>query len=1015
MVQLSEDDGEILGMGSRIFSEPLDAKTKTPTNAKRRAKRMLRRLIARKAERKQKIEALLQAEGMLPNRGPEFDELFNDHKIHPYLLRKKGLDDALTLHEFGRVLHHLCVHRGYKSNRKAMLSSLVQDPDVRALIEEDERERAQRREARETREREQEEREEGKVIAAIAELRTILREDGARTLGEHLARLMEEGKRVRRGADLLANYDREMVEDEFNKLWETQIAHHPKLRNAELRARVHHSIFFQRPLRIQRFLVKPCPFHPSRRRADRALPTSHQYRILQTVNNIRVRGPEDLSERPLTPEERSTLVGLLHSQLEVRWTGVSRSLRLRGYEFNLEQGGLETLEGNTTSIRLERAIGAKWNALDLQAQDELVHDLIHTDRLDGALKRLRRHWGLTAEEAYRTVTTELAKGTMSLSAKAMRQMLPRLAAGERYDQAKTALIAEGVFVQPDRDPDDQSRLDRLPLPPDVRNPVANRALHQLRKVFHAVLDAYGPIDAVHVETTRELKLTKKQKEEVEKQNKLNAAANARARVALRGLVEFTGVEPSRDDLEKYRLWEESEGTCPYTGQTIALTELYGPNVDVEHIIPFPRCWDDSFRNKTLCVASFNRERKRNRTPYECLQGPGELDAVLTRVNSFSRMKRGKKRLFELDLNDEVVDGFLNRQLNDTSIIAKQARAYLSQVVPNIVPVKGGATAILRDVWGLEYALSEEGKDRNDYRHHAADALIVALTSRSLFQKLSRRSGQVGAREIVRQGFAAVCPVKNLLAKAKSHLEPMLVSHMTTRKITGALHEDTAYGLVRPGLYAYRKGIQSLTASEIERIRDDYLRKRIRDLGPDHLKALPAPGLVLTNKHGKPYVVRRVRLTKVLKDEHMVGMKDGDGDLTKFHPKGSNHHVAVYENSDGEREYEVVSTIEVARRAKQRLPLYQAEKPGGWRMVMAWHKNDVVEIEGTPHEFYKVLSFSLDNPVYMVLRPLHRAAGDTGLAVPSNAQLNREVLCKTKAHFRLFRRVVNLSPLGHLNE
>ena len=53
------------------------------------------------------------------------------------------------------------------------------------------------------------------------------------------------------------------------------------------------------------------------------------------------------------------------------------------------------------------------------------------------------------------------------------------------------------------------------------------------------------------------------------------------------------------------------------------------------------------------------------------------------------------------------------------------------------------TGTLRRAWGLEAILREEtpssieGKPRNDYRHHAIDAIAVALSRPKLIAALSR--------------------------------------------------------------------------------------------------------------------------------------------------------------------------------------------------------------------------------------------------------------------------------------
>ena len=134
------DPSALKDCGSRIFQEAVDAKTRTPKNKARRGARAARRQLSRRKHRRQALSELLVENGLLPKDESELHALLLDDKeCNPYLLRKKGLDERLDLHEFGRVLAHLNRRRGFKSNRKAQLSEIFKEyPDVMALVKKDE-------------------------------------------------------------------------------------------------------------------------------------------------------------------------------------------------------------------------------------------------------------------------------------------------------------------------------------------------------------------------------------------------------------------------------------------------------------------------------------------------------------------------------------------------------------------------------------------------------------------------------------------------------------------------------------------------------------------------------------------------------------------------------------------------------------------------------------------------------------------------------------------------------------
>ena len=99
---------------------------------------------------------------------------------------------------------------------------------------------------------------------------------------------------------------------------------------------------------------------------------------------------------------------------------------------------------------------------------------------------------------------------------------------------------------------------------------------------------------------------------------------------------------------------------------------------------------------------------------------------------------GKARKF----HEETVtlEDFLPRQLVDSQYIARQVHDYITCLGTDVVCTKGNHTATLRQHWGLNRVLRHDEidiKNRDDHRHHAVDAIIIALTDRSPLQQLSR--------------------------------------------------------------------------------------------------------------------------------------------------------------------------------------------------------------------------------------------------------------------------------------
>lgn len=69
-------------------------------------------------------------------------------------------------------------------------------------------------------------------------------------------------------------------------------------------------------------------------------------------------------------------------------------------------------------------------------------------------------------------------------------------------------------------------------------------------------------------------------------------------------------EPSKADIEKYRLWMEQNHISPYTGRIIPLSRLFTADYEIKHIVPRALFFDDSFGNKTICEAEVNSLKDR---------------------------------------------------------------------------------------------------------------------------------------------------------------------------------------------------------------------------------------------------------------------------------------------------------------------------------------------------------------------------------------------------------------------
>ncbi len=886
----------LIACGTRIFQEAVDAKSRIPKNQARRAARSARRLVARRKMRLNSVFNILLKTGLLPNNTDEREKIFTDNKsFDPYQLRKKALDNKLTPYEFGRVLYHLAHRRGFQSNRK------VSSKD------------------------------DGEVRISIISLHQEIKNANCRSLGEYLANQPTKRNRYT---------DRSMYQEEFELVWQEQQKHYPDLLNQALKVSIHRVIFFQRPLKIQKYLVGKCTFEPSKKRAHRALLEVQRFRILQDLNNLAIKNPISREYRTLADSERKKLLELLERQKTLSWNKARTELELHeGEIFNLEEGKKKELIGSRTAFALRSILKKQWDEMEQARQNDLITDMLTIDNERGFLNRMKSHWGFDSETAEKLAKTELEPGYARLSLKAIRKIIPYLEQGMTYDKACNAVGYNDSMRN------QQTAVEKLGVPPYIRNPVVQKALYETRKAINAIIHEYGKLAIIRIEMARDMKLTRRQREEWQKKQKENEKTNDKARDILQN--EFRIQNPTRADIQKYNMWIECNMTCPYTGTVISREMLFSPKMDVEHILPYSRSLDDSYMNKTLCMAAENRTIKHNKMPYEAYYADEvKYQSILQRIKTLPWPKRRRFEQKEID-----TDKFVERQLNDTRYICVEVKKYLQQIGVSVEISKGEATAALRHRWNLNRILSEDGsleKNRADHRHHAIDAIVIALTSRSLFQRLSRLSAQSGVA-LSESGFHLEKPWSSFYEDVDDKVRNIIVSHATSHKIRGALHEETAYGYSsHDRCFVYRKPLSSLTETEIEKIRDNKVKqlvqKRIVQFDGNLKKALADANNPLLHVDGKT-PIKNIRLVANLNQNTVRGIKSREGKTYKFFKYGNNHHVEIIGNiNSGERKGVFVTAIEAAKRARiDKTSIVQHNHGSEWRLVTSLCINDMVEI------------------------------------------------------------------------
>ena len=942
----------IVGMGVRVFPEGVDRDTKgleKSKNTTRREARGARRTHQRRNLRKRQLLGALRFKGLLPSDDSQLISLFH---TNPYELRKKGLDEKLEPYEFGRVLYHLSQRRGFKSNRKSGKAK-----------------------------------EDGVVIKGANALQTEMDAKGCRTMGEYFAGLNPEEQRIR------GKYTfRSMYEKEFDLLWEKQKGFYPNVLTDELCKKIRDEIiFFQRPLKPTDELIGECELEPGEKRCPRGDWYARQFRILQDVNNLIIQNP-DGTEQKLTADQRKILLDELGQKEKLTFDKIRQKLGLMetqkfNAEYKIGRSGktVESLKGDnfSWSMRSKNIFGPKkWDAIDEQEKMKLNEWLVGLE--DDQLKeKLRNEYGFDDKQIEAVLKISLPQGYMSFSRKAIIKLLEFMEQG--------AITPEAISVAyRDRKPTGEKgeNLDKLPTPEDLRNPIVNKALFEVRKVVNAIVREYGKPAKVKIEMARDVQGNKRQRDELHWKQHENKERNEDARKRLK---EDIGInKPTRDDVIKYNLWEECGKMCPYTGKHISQTALFGPNPEfqVEHILPYDRSLDDSYMNKTLCEVHENKDVKKNQTPYEAYSHePEKYEQILERVNK-SQMPYPKRKKFwqkEIDLDQHIA-----RELNDTRYICKEVVRYLKQLGVYVSGTRGKITAELRHQWGLDGIFDELKVRRDDdHRRHGVDAVVVGVTENEHLRKLARSKYSV-------TGERFDPPWRDFREEVREKVKHINVSHRVQRKVSGKLHEETNYGPTGrkdekgQDIYVYRKPLDGLTIPMVKDIVDPVVREivkgRLIEKGIDLGKGdkIPKdvwkkePLYMRTTKSNKKVLIKSVRIQNV--KTNVIPLKNNSGEVYRVVEPGSNHHIEIYEYKDKKgrikREGIVVSLFEAVSRSRAKKAVVQREHGEERNFVCSLCKGDMFVLQMDENEPILCCIQEIWESTNIVLRP-HTHVGENG--------------------------------------
>lgn len=787
---------EILGLGSRIIpyegteGKDFEKGTGESRNSVRTQMRTIRKGYDRYQLRRKYLVQELLKHNMLPS-----DGLKKLPKMQLWELRNKAAAEKVDLHELGRLLLWLNQKRGYKSSRS---DSNLDKKDT-------------------------------EYVAMVKNRHQQIKEQNL-TIGQHFYQQLKNDEFYRVKENI---FPREAYIEEFDCICNEQKKHYPNILNDDIIAKIRNEIiYYQRPLKSQKGLVSVCEFEGFWRKsldgreyfvgpkvAPKSSPIFQYAKLWESINSIRIENKQG-NEIEITLEQKQALFEYLDNNEKLTPTDIQKILGLKKNECFFNKQLTKGIKGNTTKhaivncfddiskyahlIKFSVSIIETSNQtylykksdgevlgektlkyVDPNVENEPLYQLWHTiysiSDQDECSRVLQQKFSIEKEVAEKLANIDFTKqGFGNKSAKTIRKILPYLIEGDGYSEA---MCYAGYNHSNSLTKDENLRrelLDRLkPIAKNsLRQPIVEKILNQMVNVVNAIIDKYGKPDEIRVELARELKQSKDERNETF----LNITKRERENEQIAKKLQEFGLRATRNNILKWRLYEEMDNEdkklnaiCIYCGQPISLVDaIKGADVDIEHIIPKSKLFDDSQSNKTLAHRHCN-SGKGDMTAYDFMKTKSTeaFNAYVERVSMLysNRVIKKAKRDKLLMTESKIPDNFIDRQLRESQYIAKKAREVLQTISYNVWATSGNVTAELRNLWGWDDVTmnlqfnkykelgltsfveweSEHGKNkhrkevitgwskRDDHRHHAIDALVIACTKQGYIQRFNTLS------------------------------------------------------------------------------------------------------------------------------------------------------------------------------------------------------------------------------------------------------------------------------------
>ncbi len=420
---LDSETMKIKAMGTHVFSIGCEnfgsGKRELSKKAYKRTKRTTRFRYQRNRIRKIKVLELLIDHQMCPLSNKELEAWKKEKqfpkealkewfRLNPYNLRKKAVIEPISLIELGRIIYQISIHRGFPVSER---NRGLRDNVMYVGLPEKNR-------------------------FGINHTQNQIENS---SLGIYLNHLLpEEKKSYTYTNERIRNrfLTREMFQEELENIWNFQMQFHSEL-SLKLKEELigdsgqippkKGAVFFQRPLKSQKFRVGRCPYEPKKTKCCISSLVYQELLAYRWANSLKVNG------RFLSDQDRKVAVHFFMTHRRFNFGRLKTELENPYAHYNIKEE--ESIKGSFVNASLSHPsiFGSAWFEFNERDKEEIWHCLYFFDNEQKLISHMIEKWGLDENQAAKFAALQLDKNYASLSKKASGNILYFLKRGVNYN------------------------------------------------------------------------------------------------------------------------------------------------------------------------------------------------------------------------------------------------------------------------------------------------------------------------------------------------------------------------------------------------------------------------------------------------------------------------------------------------------------------------------------------------------------------------------------------------------